>query len=142
MEDVIVVGAGPAGLWLAAELRRAGVPVLVLERAEAPSPHSKALTLHPRMIEVLAMRGMARDFLDEGVMLPSGHFGLLESRLDFRPLPTRHPYTLFFPQRRTEELLERARTSYGPSGPAAPYARPRASASPAPTPPCTASSGT
>ncbi|MGN9781492.1 FAD-dependent monooxygenase [Nonomuraea sp. ZG12] len=113
MEDVIVVGAGPAGLWLAAELRRAGVPVLVLERAEAPSPHSKALTLHPRMIEVLAMRGMARDFLDEGVMLPSGHFGLLESRLDFRPLPTRHPYTLFFPQRRTEELLERRAAELG-----------------------------
>ncbi|GAA5066881.1 2-polyprenyl-6-methoxyphenol hydroxylase-like FAD-dependent oxidoreductase [Thermocatellispora tengchongensis] len=109
MEDVIVVGAGPVGLWLAAELRRAGVPVLVLERAEAPSPHSKALTLHPRMIELLAMRGMDKAFLDEGIVIPTGHFGLLDTRLDFRPLPTRHPYTLFFPQARTERLLgERA----------------------------------
>src|SRR3954470_9564572 len=32
---VVVIGAGPAGLASAAELRRRGVPVLVLERAEA-----------------------------------------------------------------------------------------------------------
>ncbi|MEZ7125444.1 FAD-dependent monooxygenase [Nonomuraea sp. AD125B] len=107
MEDVIVVGAGPVGLWLAGELRRAGVPVLVLERAGRPSPHSKALTLHPRTIEVLAMRGIEKEFLDAGITLPNGHFGMLETRLDFRPLPTRHPYTLFFPQARTEEVLER-----------------------------------
>ncbi|MFF5113152.1 FAD-dependent monooxygenase [Streptosporangium sp. NPDC000509] len=113
MEDVIVVGAGPVGLWLAAELRRADVPVLVLERAERPSPHSKALTLHPRTIEMLAMRGMEKAFTDEGIAIPSGHFGLLESRLDFRPLPTRHPYTLFFPQARTEELLEERAVELG-----------------------------
>ncbi|MDX3108261.1 FAD-dependent monooxygenase [Nonomuraea angiospora] len=113
MEDVIVVGAGPVGLWLAAELRRAGVPVLVLDRLERPSPHSKALTLHPRMIEVLAMRGMEKAFLEEGLALPNGHFGMLETRLDFRPLPTRHPYTLFFPQARTEQLLEESAVALG-----------------------------
>ena len=32
---VVVIGAGPAGLASAAELRRRGVPVIVLERAEA-----------------------------------------------------------------------------------------------------------
>ena len=32
---VVVIGAGPAGLASAAELRRRGVPVMVLERAEA-----------------------------------------------------------------------------------------------------------
>lgn len=113
MEDVIVVGAGPVGLWLAAELRRGGVPVLVLEQAEQRSPHSKALTMHPRTIEVLAMRGIEKEFLDEGVTLPDGHFGMLEDRLDFRPLPTRHPYTLFLPQARTEELLERHAVELG-----------------------------
>ncbi|MEV4014115.1 FAD-dependent monooxygenase [Nonomuraea angiospora] len=113
MEDVIVVGAGPVGLWLAAELRRAGVAVLVLDRLERPSPHSKALTLHPRMIEVLAMRGMEKAFLEEGIAIPNGHFGMLETRLDFRPLPTRHPYTLFFPQARTEQLLEESAVALG-----------------------------
>ncbi|MFG6194355.1 FAD-dependent monooxygenase [Nonomuraea sp. JJY05] len=97
----------------AAELRRAGVPVLVLDRLERPGPHSKALTRHPRMIEVLAMRGMEKTFLEEGIAIPNGHFGMLETRLDFRPLPTRHPYTLFFPQARTERLLEESAVALG-----------------------------
>jgi len=35
--DVIVVGAGPAGLATAAELRRANLPAIVLEQADALS---------------------------------------------------------------------------------------------------------
>jgi 2-polyprenyl-6-methoxyphenol hydroxylase-like FAD-dependent oxidoreductase len=35
--DVIVVGAGPVGLWLAAELGRAAVDVLVLEKLAEPA---------------------------------------------------------------------------------------------------------
>ncbi|GAA2876966.1 monooxygenase [Streptosporangium fragile] len=106
MEQVIIVGAGPTGLWAACELRRAGVPVLLLERRTERSPHSKALTVHPRTIEVLAMRGLEKVFLDEGIKIPTGHFGGLEHRLDFRPLDTSYPFTLFYPQARTEEILQ------------------------------------
>jgi 2-polyprenyl-6-methoxyphenol hydroxylase-like FAD-dependent oxidoreductase len=46
--EVVVADGGPVGMWLAAELRRAGVAVVVLEkRAERPS-QSKALTVYPR----------------------------------------------------------------------------------------------
>ena len=38
--------------------------------------------------------------------MPSSHFALLRNRLDFSGLDTRFPFTLFLPQRRTEELLE------------------------------------
>ncbi|MBB2911076.1 2-polyprenyl-6-methoxyphenol hydroxylase-like FAD-dependent oxidoreductase [Streptosporangium becharense] len=107
MEQVIVVGGGPTGLWAACELRRAGLPVLLLERRTERSPHSKALTLHPRTIEVFAMRGLEGPFLDEGIKLPTGHFGGLEHRLDFRPLDTPYPFTLLYPQAGTEEILER-----------------------------------
>ncbi|WP_203756859.1 FAD-dependent oxidoreductase, partial [Actinoplanes cyaneus] len=44
--EVIVVGAGPVGLMLAAELRLAGVSTVVLERADAPGTHPRALGLH------------------------------------------------------------------------------------------------
>ena len=40
--DVIVVGAGPVGLLLAAELALAGARPLVLERLDAPSRQPKA----------------------------------------------------------------------------------------------------
>ncbi|WP_258348460.1 FAD-dependent monooxygenase [Saccharopolyspora gregorii] len=105
MEDVVIVGAGPTGLWLAAELRLQGVSATVLEAKREPEPHSKALTLHPRTIEILGMRGIADEFVDAGIPLPTGHFGALDARLDFRGLDTPYPFTLFLPQVRTEELL-------------------------------------
>jgi 2-polyprenyl-6-methoxyphenol hydroxylase-like FAD-dependent oxidoreductase len=104
--DVAIVGGGPVGMWLAAELRRGGVRPVVLERRAARPPHSKAMTIYPRTIEQFAMRGIADRWLAEGTPVPSSHFALLKSRLDFSFLDTRYPYTLFLPQRRTEELLE------------------------------------
>jgi 2-polyprenyl-6-methoxyphenol hydroxylase-like FAD-dependent oxidoreductase len=103
--QVVVVGGGPVGMWLAAELSRSGVAVIVLEkRAERP-PQSKALTVYPRTVEMLAMRGLADRFLSDGTPVPSSHFAILSNRLDFSFLDTRYPFTLFLPQRRTEELL-------------------------------------
>ncbi|MFD7658412.1 FAD-dependent monooxygenase [Actinosynnema sp. NPDC059797] len=104
--DVVVVGAGPVGLWLAAELRAGGSSVLVLEARDEPDPRSKALTIHPRTLEVLASRGVHERFLAEGGRLPGGHFAALDQRLDFSVLDTPFPFTLALPQARTERLLE------------------------------------
>jgi 2-polyprenyl-6-methoxyphenol hydroxylase-like FAD-dependent oxidoreductase len=104
--DVAVVGGGPVGMWLAAELHRAGVRPVVLERRAERPPYSKALTIYPRTLEQFAMRGLAERWLAEGTPVPSSHFALMKNRLDFSFLDTRYPYTLFIPQRRTEELLE------------------------------------
>jgi 2-polyprenyl-6-methoxyphenol hydroxylase-like FAD-dependent oxidoreductase len=104
--DVAVVGGGPVGMWLAAELHRGGVRPVVLERRAARPPHSKALTIYPRTVEQFAMRGIADRWLAEGTPVPSSHFALLKNRLDLSFLDTRYPYALFLPQRRTEELLE------------------------------------
>ena len=104
--DVAVVGGGPVGMWLAAELYRGGVRPVVLERRAERPPHSKALTIYPRTVEQFAMRGIADRWLAAGTPVPSSHFAILKSRLDFSFLDTRYPYTLFLPQRRTEELLE------------------------------------
>jgi 2-polyprenyl-6-methoxyphenol hydroxylase-like FAD-dependent oxidoreductase len=104
--DVAVVGGGPVGMWLAAELHRGGVRPVVLERRAERVPYSKALTIYPRTAEQFAMRGLVDRWLAEGTPVPSSHFALLKNRLDFSFLGTRYPYTLFLPQRRTEELLE------------------------------------
>jgi 2-polyprenyl-6-methoxyphenol hydroxylase-like FAD-dependent oxidoreductase len=106
MIEVAVVGGGPVGMWLAAELHRGGVRAVVLERRAQRSPRSKALTLYPRTLELFAMRGIADRWLDEGTQVPSSHFAMLTSRLDFSHLDTRYPFTLFLPQLRTEQLLE------------------------------------
>ncbi|TDD61046.1 FAD-dependent oxidoreductase [Kribbella antibiotica] len=106
MVDVVVVGAGPVGLWLAAELRLGGASVTVLEARRERDPHSKALTIHPRVLEILDCRGSADPFLAEGLRIPSGHFAALPDRLDFSVLETPYPFTLALLQARTEELFE------------------------------------
>jgi 2-polyprenyl-6-methoxyphenol hydroxylase-like FAD-dependent oxidoreductase len=107
--EVIIVGAGPVGLLLAAELRLAGVDTVVLERAEAPTPHARALGLHARTLEQLAMRGLQEPFLAQGVRVPAWHFGFLAERLDLTRLDSPYPFMLAFPQHRTEAVLaERA----------------------------------
>lgn len=56
--DVIVVGAGPVGLALAAELALAGVSVRVLERRDAPDPAMRAQSINVPTAEALDRRGL------------------------------------------------------------------------------------
>jgi choline dehydrogenase-like flavoprotein len=56
--DVVVVGAGPTGLFLASELALAGVPVTVLERLQEPDPTIKAGSINVASAEILDWRGL------------------------------------------------------------------------------------
>ncbi|WP_282086550.1 FAD-dependent monooxygenase [Streptomyces tendae] len=112
-ERVVIVGGGPTGLWLACELRLAGVTTVVLEQEPEIDQHSRALTVHPRTIETLALRGAHRRLLAEGGRIPSGHFAVLDERLDFGPLDTDFPFTLTIPQARTTELLQQRAEALG-----------------------------
>jgi len=104
--DVLIVGAGPVGLWLAAELRLAGTSVTVVERREVRSPHSRALTVHARTLEIFASRGIADAWLQQGVRIPTGHYAMLSTRLDLSGVDSPFPFALFIPQARTEEIIE------------------------------------
>jgi len=104
--DVAVVGGGPVGWMVACELALAGVSVSVHERRTERVKQSRAMTLHPRSLEILALRGLADRFLARGRPLPTAHYGVLDTRLDFSALDTAFPFTLFIPQAITEALLE------------------------------------
>ena len=45
--DVLVVGAGPVGMFAALSLARAGVDVEVIDQAARRAGHSYAVGLHP-----------------------------------------------------------------------------------------------
>ncbi|MGK4578574.1 FAD-dependent monooxygenase [Kitasatospora sp. HPMI-4] len=113
MEQVVIAGGGPVGLWLAAELRLHGASVTVLETRMEPDPHSRALAVHPRTLELFDCRGVVEPFLSEGLRMPSGHFAALPSRLDFSGLDTPFPFSLALPQARTEALLAEHARSVG-----------------------------
>ncbi|MER5950796.1 FAD-dependent monooxygenase [Streptomyces sp. NPDC001904] len=100
--DVIVVGAGPAGLMLAGELRLGGAEVVVCDRAPGPSGQSRALGFNRRAAECLDQRGLL-DRLGEFRWGPMGHFGGV--RFDLGMLDEDHSGVLGLSQARTEEAL-------------------------------------
>ncbi|MFE2166107.1 rifampin monooxygenase [Streptomyces sp. NPDC059447] len=113
MIDVIVVGAGPTGLMLAAELRLHGVRVVVLERDPEPTRIVRALGLHARSIEVMDQRGLLDRFLALGKQYPVGGFFAGIAKSAPAHLDTAHPYTLGIPQPVTDRLLTEHATGLG-----------------------------
>jgi 2-polyprenyl-6-methoxyphenol hydroxylase-like FAD-dependent oxidoreductase len=66
--DVVIAGAGPVGLFLACELRLAGLSVLALEQAEHPRSPLKRLPFGLRGLSVATLETFdRRDLLDEVV---------------------------------------------------------------------------
>ncbi len=110
--EVLITGAGPAGLVLAGELALAGVPVTVLERDPGPPPYCRGFNLNARSLELFGLRGLAERFLAEGPVTPWTSF-VGGARLDLGAMRTRHPYVLGIPQTRVEELLAEHATALG-----------------------------
>ena len=63
---VLVVGAGPTGLLLAAELQRRGVAFHLIDSRTAPMHWDRATVVHPRSLQIFESLGLGRKFLDAG----------------------------------------------------------------------------
>ena len=106
--EVLIVGAGPVGLALAASLQARGVDVVLLDKAAEISPTSRAAVIHARTLEVLHSIDVSDELVRRGMIVP--RFTVRDRdrvllTIDFDGLPTRHPYTLMLPQNITEGVL-------------------------------------
>ncbi|MES2217082.1 MAG: FAD-dependent monooxygenase [Pseudomonadota bacterium] len=106
MFEVVIIGAGPAGLTLGAELSANGVNCLILEKRVERSNQSRAFSLTPHTLELLETRGIAEIFLRQGVKCEFAPLGDGKNMLSFRRLKTRFPYLLSISQDKTEHILE------------------------------------
>ncbi len=108
--EVLIVGAGPAGLTLAIECSRYGVPVRIVDHNAAHSTQSKALAIWSGTLECFGAMGVVDEFLK--VALPIRHFVFADHGKIINKIPSnrgidsvyRSPVIL--PQSQTEEILE------------------------------------
>ena len=114
--DVLVIGAGPSGLTLAASLVKQGVATTVVDRQAAGANTSRAAVVNARTLEVLDDLDVARRLVKEGIHAP--RFTIRDGRrtlipVDFSLLPTDYPYSLMVPQATSERLLLERLTELG-----------------------------
>jgi 2-polyprenyl-6-methoxyphenol hydroxylase-like FAD-dependent oxidoreductase len=106
--DVLVVGAGPTGLTLAAALHRTGASVAVIDRGVGIRHESRAVGLQPHTLESLESIDVTGQIVDEGLHGTGFRAYSPTERLISVPydgLPTRYPFIVLLPQDRTEEIL-------------------------------------
>ncbi|MBS0620177.1 MAG: FAD-dependent monooxygenase [Verrucomicrobia bacterium] len=106
--EALVVGAGPTGLVLASELLKRGMETRLIDALAAPMPHSRALGIQPRTLEIFQQMGVLQEMLKYGLPVHATHFykeGKRAATFHFNTLPTPHPYLLVLPQEDTERIL-------------------------------------
>src|SRR3954453_2872204 len=74
--DVLVVGAGPVGLFAALSLAKQGVPVQIVDTGMWPCAHSYALALHPESLRLLQEMDLLDEVLDRAY--PVRRIGLFD----------------------------------------------------------------
>jgi 2-polyprenyl-6-methoxyphenol hydroxylase-like FAD-dependent oxidoreductase len=108
--DVLVVGAGPTGLTLAAQLQALGATCRIIDRQPDRVHESRALAIQPRTLEVLRGLGVTQELLARGndAVWVELHGGGRAVRIRLFGLgldDTAYPFLLFVSQAETEQVL-------------------------------------
>ena len=106
--EILIAGAGPTGLALAAELMRHGVMSEIVDRQLAGANTSRACVVHARTLEVLKPLGVTQHLLAQGVKVPIFRVRDRDRSLitiDFSEIPSPYPFTLMIPQNQVERKL-------------------------------------
>jgi 2-polyprenyl-6-methoxyphenol hydroxylase-like FAD-dependent oxidoreductase len=109
--QVLIVGAGPSGLMMAAQLLRYGIQPIIIDSKDGPTTHSKALAVQARSLEIYRQMGIADTAVADGAQTRGIVFnrdGKQQASLSLSSIGdglTPFPYILMYPQSKNERLL-------------------------------------
>jgi 2-polyprenyl-6-methoxyphenol hydroxylase-like FAD-dependent oxidoreductase len=109
--QVLIVGAGPSGLMMAAQLLRYGVQPIIIDSKEGPTNHSKALAVQARSLEIYRQMGVVDKVVANGRQAQGAilnNDGKEEASLSLYNIGqglTPFPYILMYEQSKNERLL-------------------------------------
>jgi len=108
---LIIVGAGPTGLTMAAFLLRHDIPFRIIESGVHSSVKSKALVVQARTLELFRQLGLDQKAIESSASVAevsifsegheSGSISLTDHNEDWTPFP----FAAILPQDRTEQIL-------------------------------------
>ncbi|WP_285295623.1 FAD-dependent oxidoreductase [Aureimonas altamirensis] len=106
--QVLIVGAGPAGLATAIGLAERGIDFVIIDALADAQNTSRAAVIHAATLDSLRMLKVADRLITQGIKVP--HFRIRDRdsvllHTDFSSLPTPTPFALMIPQDETEQIL-------------------------------------
>jgi 2-polyprenyl-6-methoxyphenol hydroxylase-like FAD-dependent oxidoreductase len=109
--DVIIVGAGPTGLALAGQFIRYGVDFVIFDKKETTTPHSKAIGVQARTLEIYEQINLAERLIAQGAIAEKARMivgGEVRGEIGFSEIGkgmSRYPFVLLVEQGKHETIL-------------------------------------
>lgn len=117
--DVVIIGAGPTGLSLAAQFIRHGVDFVIIDKNEGVTPYSKAIGTQARTLEIYEQMGLAEQAVEQGAIAGKARLlvgGEIKGEIDFSIIGkdfSPYPFMLLLEQSKNERLLYSYLRSHG-----------------------------
>jgi len=108
---VLIVGAGPSGLMMAAQLLRYGIQPLIIDNKQGPTSHSNALGVQARSLEIYRQLGIVEKVVANGkqaqgvIFTEGGKQAASISLANSGKGQSAFPYILMYQQYKNERLL-------------------------------------
>ena len=116
---ILISGAGPSGLMIAAQLAILEIPFRIIDKNEDHTTQSRALVMHARSLEIFDQMGIAGKAIQRGEKARAVNLianGKRKLRFNLEGVGTgltEFPYLLILEQSKTERILNEFLATHG-----------------------------